>query len=113
MRNSYSLLRQDNPDVVIVIGEPFQPWQPFPAIALAYQQIATQLSTERSPIVTVKTQTDWISDPDQAGTCTVDWVHPNEKGDKMIAEAFYQGIKPYWKFLARAADSKAKNSLTP
>ncbi|MEB3161568.1 MAG: GDSL-type esterase/lipase family protein [Synechocystis sp.] len=99
MTHLIQLLRQANPDVVIVLGEPFQPWDPFPAIAVGYQQLATQLSTPRSPILTVKTQTDWISDPDKAETCTVDWVHPNIKGDKLIAEAFYQGIKPFLKSL--------------
>lgn len=99
-----NLLRQDNPDVVIVIGEPFQEWEPFPAIALAYQEVAAQLSTDRSPITTVKTQTDWISNPDKEGTCTVDWVHPNTKGDGIIAEAFYQGIKPYLKRLTYHLD---------
>lgn len=104
-----NLLRQDNPSVVIVIGEPFQPWEPFPAISAMYQQVAAQLSTEQSPITTVKTGTDWISDPNKEGTSTVDWVHPNQKGDKMIAAAFFERVKPFLKSLGNDGGLNPKN----
>jgi hypothetical protein len=38
-----------------------------------------------------------VSKPDNPGTCTVDWVHPNPIGDEKVATAFFGVIKPLMK----------------
>ncbi len=93
MRRIIEILRADNPNVGIIIGEPFQEWDPFPAMAEAYRELAQEMTTAESPVATVATNEGWISNPDLEGTSTVDWVHPNQRGDEIIAAAFFEGLK--------------------
>ncbi|MBI5723999.1 MAG: G-D-S-L family lipolytic protein [Planctomycetes bacterium] len=88
-------LRKKNPNVLILIGPPFQEWEPFPAMRKALEELAGKLTTKQSPIVIVDLSKDWVSDPKKAGTCTADWVHPNEKGDEQLAKKWFEGIKPF------------------
>ena len=86
-------LRTKNPKVAIVIGEPFQDWAFFPALSQAYQDLAKETSTAESPVVTQATKEGWVSDIKSPDTCTVDWVHPNQKGDALIAKAFFGAVE--------------------
>ena len=94
MEEIVATLRQNNPKMIIVIGQPFQEWKPFPELGKAYADLAKKLSTPASPVLTVETSKGWVSKPDQAGTCTVDWVHPNPIGDEKVATAFFAVIQP-------------------
>lgn len=95
MRSIVSSLRERNPDVVVFLGLAFQEWKPFPELRDAMRALAAELSTEQSPIITVDHSEGWVSKPDRAGTHTIDWVHPNEAGDRLIAERFFSAMKPY------------------
>ena len=53
------------------------------------------LAIYRSPVIAVSTAEGWISKPDREGTCTVDWVHPNPKGDAHIAARVFAAIRPW------------------
>ncbi len=89
------LLRARNAHVRVVIGQPFQPWKPFPELAGAYAALATTLNTATAPVIAVPTGDGWISDPKQPDTCTIDWVHPNVTGDDRLAERFFTALKPW------------------
>lgn len=93
MRDIVTVLRQRNPAVKIAIGCPFQEWAPFPELSASYTALAAELSTEASPVIAVTTAQGWISNPDREGTHTVDWVHPNPKGDAHIASRVFAAIK--------------------
>jgi len=95
MRAIVGSLRLNNPQMRIVIGQPFQEWEPFPAMGAAYAALAKELTTAESPIISTVTSTGWVSKPDLAGATTVDWVHPNQIGDAKLAAAFAAAIKPW------------------
>lgn len=88
MTDIVKILRSRNDQVKIIIGQPFQEWKPFPALAAAYVELAKTLNSDVSPVITVVTGTGWISEPTKDGSHTVDWVHPNLKGDTHIAQCF-------------------------
>ena len=90
-------LRANNPRMVILIGEPYPEWKPFPEMSKAYAVLAKSLSTPESPVVSVNHSAGWVSHPDQNGTCTVDWVHPNPIGDEKIAANFFKALLPWVK----------------
>jgi acyl-CoA thioesterase-1 len=87
-----AILRQANPDIVIIWGHAFQDWDPFPAFREEMEALAIEMSTARSPILTVSRADDWVSDPSLPSSDTVDWVHPNLRGDQKLAEAFFEAI---------------------
>ena len=89
------MIRARNSVVKIVIGLPFHAWEPFPEMRVAYREMAAEQNTEASPVVVVDHSVGWISRPDQEGTHTVDWVHPNEKGDAKLADEVLAAIEPF------------------
>ncbi|MCW8129437.1 MAG: hypothetical protein KIS92_03555 [Planctomycetota bacterium] len=97
MAEIVATLRANNPKMIVVIGQPFQEWKPFPELSKAYAELAAKLNTAESPVLTVATSTGWVSKPDLDGTCTVDWVHPNAVGDEKLASAFFELLKPVLK----------------
>lgn len=101
MRAIVGSLRQNNPHMHIVIGQPFQEWEPFPAMSAGYVALAKELSTAESPVISTVTSTGWVSKPDQADTTTVDWVHPNPIGDAKLAKAFAEAIMPWLEHATR------------
>jgi lysophospholipase L1-like esterase len=97
MRDLVAVLRGRNAKVKIAIGLPFQEWAPFPELSKAYIALAAELTTATSPIITVATADGWVSKPDAPNTSTVDWVHPNPKGDAHIATRVFAAIAPWVK----------------
>lgn len=97
MTEIVTTLRQNNPKMTIIIGQPFQEWKPFPEMGKAYAELAAKLNTAESPVLSVVTSKDWVSKPDAPNTCTVDWVHPNPIGDEKVATAFFAAIEPLMK----------------
>jgi lysophospholipase L1-like esterase len=55
MEEIVATLRKNNPKMIIVIGQPFQEWKPFPELGQAYADLAKKLSTADSPVLSVKT----------------------------------------------------------
>lgn len=97
MRDIVTVLRGRNAAVKVAIGLPFQEWEPFPALSKVYIALAAELTTAKSPVITVATADGWVSKPDAPGTLTVDWVHPNPKGDAHIATRVFAAIKSWLK----------------
>lgn len=97
MRDIVAVLRGRNAKVKVAIGLPFQEWAPFPELSKAYTALATELSSATSPVITVATADGWVSKPDAPNASTVDWVHPNSKGDAHIATRIFAAITPWLK----------------
>ena len=97
MRDIVATLRARKAEVKIAIGLPFQEWEPFPTLSASYTALAAELSTKESPVIVVPTAQGWVSKPDKPDTCTVDWVHPNPKGDAHVADRVFAAIKDWLK----------------
>ena len=95
MEEIIAILRADNPDILIFLGDPFQEWSPFPDYRLEYAALASRLSTARSPVINVAHAPGWVSNPALPGTHTVDWVHPNLSGDTKLARNWYNALFPF------------------
>ena len=100
-RSLVAILRAKNPKVVILIGEPYEEWQPYPRLCTALAALAKELSTPESPVVAVEHAKGWVSKPDLPDTCTVDWEHPNQKGDMMLAKDWFEALQPFLKKAAK------------
>ena len=95
MTDIFSILRKKNPKVVILLGQCFQEWEPFPAMRAAMTELTKTQATAKSPIVVVDHSSGWVSDPKKTGTHTVDWVHPNLAGDEKLARNWFVALKPF------------------
>ncbi len=103
MTDIITALRKKNPRVVVLLGQTFQEWKPFPALREAMVKLAKDLNTEASPVVIVDHSPGWVSKPDAPGTHTVDWVHPNVAGDEKLAKNWFKALKPYLRHKPQAA----------
>jgi lysophospholipase L1-like esterase len=97
-------LRARNPRIVVIWGHTYQEWAPFPEYRMKLDALAKQKSTADSPILTVDTSKGWISKPQidcndhttkTPNSCTVDWVHPNDRGGQQLADLYYPVLLPY------------------
>jgi lysophospholipase L1-like esterase len=95
IRGIIGALRADRPGVKVLIGLPYQEWKPFPKMREHYRELAEEMSTEDSPVITADPSRGWISKPGKKGAHTVDWVHPTPGGDRKIAEVYFEAIKPW------------------
>jgi hypothetical protein len=50
------------------------------------EAMAKEVSTKESLVMTVATYEGWVENPDQAGSDTFDWAHPNEQGQAKMAD---------------------------
>jgi lysophospholipase L1-like esterase len=89
------ILHNDNPNVIILLGLPCQEWKPAEEMAEAFTQLAAEKTTPDSPVEVVEHGTGWISDPNQPGAHTVDWAHPNLRGDTKLAQNYFEAIAKY------------------
>lgn len=94
MEQLIDILRAKNAKVTILLGKPFQEWKPFPEMRDRFDALAKAKSTAASPIVTVDLSKGWVSNPDTAGSHTVDWVHPNADGDARLAGLWLEALQP-------------------
>jgi len=95
MQSIFATLRKKNPKVVILLGQCYSEWDPFPQLRAAMMDLAKTESTVPSPVVLVDHSPGWVSDPKKADTDTVDWVHPNPKGDEKLARRWFKALQPY------------------
>ncbi len=94
MRKIIEILRTDNPNVRVLIGHVFHAWEPFPEMNRAFAALAEEVTTEESPVSVVNHSEGWISRPTLQGTHTVDWVHPNRRGDLFLAINWFEAMTP-------------------
>lgn len=88
------MLRDRNPEVVILVGHLNFKLGAAEKIRPLVEAMATRLSTQKSPVITVHHYRDFVAEPG-SGSDTFDWAHPNPQGQKKMADAWFQAMHPY------------------
>jgi hypothetical protein len=90
-----AMLRDENPGVVILMGHlPFNDGAAL-AIRPRVEQMARDISTDRSPVMTVPLYEGWREDPKLPDTDTFDWAHPNPQGQAKMAIAWFKAMRRF------------------
>lgn len=89
------MLREKNPNVVVLVGHLNFNGGSALEIRPLVDQMAMEVSNERSPVITVATYQGWHEDPKLPDTDTFDWAHPNPQGQAKLAKAYFDVMKPY------------------
>ncbi len=101
-------LRVANPNVVVFVAKLITGWKPINA---KVDQIVTKKSTLASPVIAVDLATGFVNDVANPNTTmTFDWVHPNPKGQKFMAERWFKAIQ---KQLSLNTDLPGSSHLQP
>jgi len=101
-------LRVANPNVVVFVAKLITGWKPINA---KVDQIVTKKSTLASPVIAVDLATGFVNDVANPNTTmTFDWVHPNPKGQKFMAERWFKAIQ---KQLSLNTDLPGSTHLQP
>lgn len=88
-------LRAKNPKVVILVGHLNLNDGAALKIRPLVEQMEAKLKTKESPVITVHHYKGWIEKPEAANADTFDWVHPNPKGQRKMAQAWFDAMKPF------------------
>lgn len=96
LRKIVELLRERNPDVIILFGHLLSNDDPagFRVMAVV-AELRVELDTERSPVRVVQHYRNWHEDPEHPNTDTFDWAHPNPQGQKKMAEHWLEAMQPW------------------
>ena len=95
LREIIGLLRGLNPRVVVLVGQLAFNDGPSLKIRPLVEQMARELSTGQSPVVTVPHYQGWQEDPAKPGADTFDWAHPNPQGQEKMARNWFEAMQPY------------------
>ena len=95
LRELVGALRDCNPDVAVFFGHlNFNDSKGANAIRPMVEALAAELSTERSPVVTVHHYRGWNEKPRLPDSDTFDWAHPNLQGQEKMARAWLAAMEP-------------------
>lgn len=83
------VLREKNPSVVVIVAKLITGWK---KINFEIDGICSQLSRSNSPVVAVDMSTGFINHPEQTGSMTYDYVHPNKAGQLFMMQRWYDAI---------------------
>jgi lysophospholipase L1-like esterase len=83
------VLRDKNPSIVILVAKLITGWK---KINGQIDGLCAELNTVESPVVAVDLANGFINDPQQYGSMTYDYVHPNKTGQLFMMERWYNGI---------------------
>jgi len=89
-----AMLRDRNSEVVILVGHLNFKFGASQKIRPLVEAMATRLSTQESPVITVHHYRNFVAEPGFGGD-TFDWAHPNPQGQKKMADAWFQAMQPY------------------
>ncbi|MCL1888398.1 MAG: GDSL-type esterase/lipase family protein [Kiritimatiellaeota bacterium] len=81
-----------NPKAVVYYPMLPASWEPQTSINAAVKQKINERPADAPPVVFVDIP-GWVNKPDEPDTCTLDWVHTNERGDKIFADALFAAMK--------------------
>jgi acyl-CoA thioesterase I len=96
LRDIIKMLRETNPNVVILLGHlNFTGGSAKKNIRPLVEELAKEENTEASPVITVNHYEGFNADPKHKDTDTYDWAHPNPKGQKKMAAKWLEAMKPY------------------
>mgnify|MGYP000138548630 CR=1 FL=1 len=86
IKNIIAALRARNPNITVLLARLMTDWK---KISKEMPRIAQETTTSNSIVYCVDMATGFINDPNASGTMTFDWVHPNAKGQKFMAQRFF------------------------
>lgn len=94
-RELLTLLRSHLPHIAIIIGAACADFHPIDSYNREILAKAPGFSTADSPVSAADGCRGWVSDPKRPESDTLDWVHPNARGDEKIARAFLKALEPW------------------
>lgn len=84
-------LRKKNPEVKIFVAKLITGWKP---INSKVDEIVKNKTTTMSPVYAVDMATGFVNDTiNKNTTMTLDWVHPNERGQKFMADRWFKALQ--------------------
>lgn len=95
LRQIISLIRQENPNAVFLLGHLNFNDGPALAIRKLVNALAVAMESDESPVVTVPMYENWVADPEAPDTDTFDWAHPNPQGQEKMAQQWFQHMWAY------------------
>ncbi len=95
LQDMIAMLRAKNPRVAVLVGHLNFNGGAALKIRPLVEQMAKDLDSAESPIITVNHFEGWHEKPDEAGSDTFDWAHPNPQGQNKMAEKWFAAMKPY------------------
>lgn len=96
-------LRMRNPKVVVLIGHLNFNDGAALKIRPHVETMAAKLNTPGSPVITVHHYKGWNEKAGTPDADTFDWAHPNPQGQRKMAKAWFDAMKP---FLPSAASAR-------
>lgn len=102
LKDMIAMLRQSNPKVVVLVGHLNFNDGSGPRIRTYVEEMAQELTTEQSPVVTVHHYRGWVEKPELPDSDTFDWAHPNPSGQEKMARNWFDAMKPFLEKLTRA-----------
>lgn len=89
-------LRTKNPKVVVLLGHlDFNHGDVAHAIRDVVENVAKNMNSKKSPVMTVHHYKGWHENPDDIYTDTYDWAHPNLKGQEKMAVNWLNAMEPF------------------
>lgn len=96
LREIIEMLREKNPKVVILLGHlNFDGGTAKKEIRPVVEEVAREMNTPESPVITVNHYEDFNENPKHPETDTFDWAHPNPRGQEKMARNWFEAMKPY------------------
>lgn len=95
LKDIIQMLRAVNPQVLIFVGHLNFNAGAALEIRPLVEQMAQEMSTPTSPVVTVHHYQGWQANPDAVDTDTFDWAHPNPQGQQKMAQHWFNAMQPY------------------
>ncbi len=96
LREFMTFLREKNPQVVILLGHLNFSDSPGAFRVMAeLSELKAETNTPQSPVLTVPHFQGWHENPGHPETDTFDWAHPNPRGQKKMARAWFLAMKPF------------------
>jgi acyl-CoA thioesterase I len=103
LRDIIATLRGVNPRVVVLVGHLNFSEGAAVRIRREVEQMAAELNTEDSPVVTVHHYEGFNADPKHEQADTFDWAHPNRRGQEKMAGKWFDALQPFLPRLKQAA----------
>lgn len=94
MKEIIALLRQQNPNIIILVGHLLEEGGKPPAVRPLIERMVRDTNTPRSPLVAVELYDGWVAMPGPDSD-TFDWAHPNPKGQQKMADKWFAAIVPF------------------
>ncbi|WP_319592468.1 SGNH/GDSL hydrolase family protein [uncultured Draconibacterium sp.] len=96
LREMICFFREKNPNVIVLMGHlNFNDSEAAFEIRNVVEDLAEELDTKRSPVITVHHYQGWHENPKDIYADTFDWAHPNLKGQEKMAINWWINMKKF------------------